>query len=85
LTHEVASSELRNNTRGLLRRVEAGEDITITVGGRPVASLRPIPVQPRAMARADFIRTVLAVQADSALTDDLRTWAPDTTDDQPPD
>lgn len=33
---EVASRELRNNT---LRRVQAGEDITITANGKPVALL----------------------------------------------
>src|SRR5688572_25744690 len=31
---EVASRELRNNTRALLDRVAGGEEITITVGGR---------------------------------------------------
>lgn len=36
---EVASRELRNNTAGLLRRVQAGEDITITANGKPVALL----------------------------------------------
>ena len=38
---DVASRELRNNTRELLDRVEAGETITITVEGRPVAVLQP--------------------------------------------
>ncbi len=36
---EVASRELRNDTAGVLRRVRAGEDVTITVSGRPVACL----------------------------------------------
>ncbi|CKM83947.1 prevent-host-death family protein [Mycobacterium tuberculosis] len=36
---EVASRQLRNNTAGLLRRVQAGEDITITANGKPVALL----------------------------------------------
>ena len=39
---EVASRELRNDTRGLLRRVEAAEGVVITVDGRRVAVLRPI-------------------------------------------
>ena len=39
---EVASRELRNNTRAVLDRVEAGEAVTITVDGRPVARLEPI-------------------------------------------
>ncbi|MEJ7695264.1 MAG: type II toxin-antitoxin system prevent-host-death family antitoxin [Candidatus Limnocylindrales bacterium] len=37
----VASRELRNNTRAVLARVEAGESITITVDGRPVATIEP--------------------------------------------
>lgn len=36
---EVASRELRNNTAGLLLRVQADEDITITANGKPVALL----------------------------------------------
>jgi prevent-host-death family protein len=38
---EVASRELRNDTGGLLRRVEAGETIVITLRGKPVADLVP--------------------------------------------
>jgi len=38
---EVPSRELRNDTAGLLRRVEAGEKIVITRRGKPVADLVP--------------------------------------------
>jgi len=38
---EVASRELRNDTAGLLRRVESGETIVITRRGKPVADLVP--------------------------------------------
>lgn len=38
---EVASRELRNDTAGLLRRVEEGETIVITRRGKPVAELIP--------------------------------------------
>lgn len=41
MTVEVASRELRNDTAGLLRRVEAGERIVITRRGKPVADLVP--------------------------------------------
>lgn len=80
---DVASRELRNHTRDLLDRVEAGESIRITVDGRPVAVLAPLEAQPRWMARDAFIRTVLNHQADAGLRDDLRDLAPDTTDDIP--
>lgn len=38
----VPQRELRNNTAALLRRVERGERVRITVHGHPVADLVPI-------------------------------------------
>jgi prevent-host-death family protein len=38
---EVPQRELRNNTAELLRRVERGERLRITVHGHPVADLVP--------------------------------------------
>jgi prevent-host-death family protein len=37
----IAQKELRNRVSEVLRRAEAGEEITITVAGRPVAQLGP--------------------------------------------
>jgi prevent-host-death family protein len=39
---DVPQRELRNNTAGLLRRVEAGERLRITVHGHPIAELVPV-------------------------------------------
>jgi prevent-host-death family protein len=39
---DVPQRELRNNTASLLRRVEAGERLRITVHGHPVAELGPV-------------------------------------------
>ena len=80
---DVGSRELRNNTRALLDRVAAGESITITVAGRPVATLEPVDRRPRFMARDEFIRRVIAHPADAELRTELRELAPDTTDDLP--
>jgi prevent-host-death family protein len=80
---DIGSRELRNNTRALLERVEAGESITITVAGRPVAILEPVDRRPRFVARDQFVRRVLSNRADPALRGDLATLAPDTTDDLP--
>jgi prevent-host-death family protein len=80
---DVASRDLRNNTRALLDRVEAGESITITVDGRPVATLEPAGRRPRFMARDRFVRDLLSHRADAALRTDLKHLAPDTTDDLP--
>jgi prevent-host-death family protein len=38
----IPQKELRNSVGEVLRRAEAGERITITVSGRPVAELGPL-------------------------------------------
>jgi prevent-host-death family protein len=76
----VASRELRNNTRALLDRVDAGEVITITVDGREVAELRPIAKRRRWMRRTEFEQRVLPHQADAAMRRVLSELAPETTD-----
>lgn len=81
---EVASRELRNHTGALLKRVEAGEEVTITLSGRPVAVLRPVGSRPRWLARREFIERIADHQADPELARDLRELAPDTTDDLAP-
>jgi len=80
---EVASRDLRNGTRALLDRVAAGEHITITVDGRPVAQLIPPEPRPRWMTREVFVARVLGHQADAGLAADLAELAPDTTADLP--
>jgi len=80
----VASRELRNNTRGLLDRVDAGEVIVITVDGRAVAELRPWRTRRRWMGRQEFVQRVTAQPADAGLRTELRDLAPDTTDDLRP-
>jgi prevent-host-death family protein len=81
---EVASRELRNSTRSLLDRVAAGERLTITVDGRPVAVLAPVGRRPRWLDSKAFCATVLANRADAGLTADLQELASDTTDELPP-
>lgn len=79
---DVASRELRNSTRSLLNRVEAGETFTITVDGRPTAVLAPIGRRPRWVDRTEFAN-VLTHQADAALADDLTELAGEMTDERP--
>lgn len=38
----IPQKELRNQVGKVLRRVEAGETLTVTVSGRPVAELSPV-------------------------------------------
>jgi prevent-host-death family protein len=77
----VASRELRNNTRELLTRVEAGESVTITVDGRPVAVLQPVGRRPRWVTRDEFLARMTGHQADPGLRSELRAMEPDTTED----
>jgi prevent-host-death family protein len=81
---EVASRELRNNTRALLDRVAAGEVVTITVDGRPVAVLQPVGRRPRWLGRDEFVRRIGSHQTDSGLKGDLAELAPDSTEDLAP-
>ena len=79
---EVASRELRNNTRSVLDRVASGEKVTITVDGRAVAELVPVAPRPRWLSRADFVARVLDRQADAGLATDLDDFTGgETTDD----
>jgi prevent-host-death family protein len=79
---EVASRELRNNTAGLLRRVQAGEELTVTVSGKAVARLTALqPTRRRLLSRDEFLRRLDRAQADPALRVELAELAGDTTDD----
>lgn len=80
---DVASRELRNSTRSLLDRVEAGETLTITVDGRPTAVLAPVGRRRRWVPRSEFVSTVLTHQADAGLADDLDELAGEMTDELP--
>jgi prevent-host-death family protein len=82
---EVATRELRNDTAGVLRRVESGETIVITVRGKPVADLVPHRTdQPRWMPRDELIALLETHSADPGLRDDLKRIAGETTDDLGP-
>lgn len=80
---EVASRELRNSTRALLDRVAGGEVLTITVDGRAVAILQPVGRRPRWVSRQELLSRLHDRRADPALAQELRSLAPDTTDDLP--
>lgn len=82
---EVASRELRNDTAGVLRRVEAGETVVITVRGKAVADLIPHRRdEPRWMPREELLELLKTHSADPGLRDDLERIAGETTDDLGP-
>lgn len=79
----IPARELRNDVSAVLRRVEAGERLTITVSGREVAELVPLDPRPRFISREQFVAWFADAQADPGLADQLRELLPDTTDDDP--
>jgi len=82
---EVASRELRNDTAGLLRRVEAGETIVITRRGKPVANLVPHRQERTHWFSPEEVMAVVeSAAADPGLRADLERLAGDTTDDLGP-
>jgi prevent-host-death family protein len=79
---EVSVRDLRNHASEVLRRVEAGEHLRVTVDRRPVADLVPLPRKrlalPFAELRAFWRR---GKGADPALLRELAEAVPGTTDD----
>lgn len=70
---EIPLRELRNHTSEVLRRVEDGEELDVTVNGRPVARLVPMPRRPRFLPA----EVLLAHPADRAMLDDIREFRGD--------
>jgi prevent-host-death family protein len=65
----IPQKELRNNVGAVLRRAEAGEELTITVSGRPVACLGPI--RPRQWVSGPALQRVWQGVAPQTLEADL--------------
>lgn len=82
---DVAARDLRNRTADVLRRVAAGEQVTITSRGRPVAEMIPVrTARRRPIERADLVRRLGVAQADPGLRAELGVLAGETTDDLDP-
>jgi prevent-host-death family protein len=65
----IPQKELRNHVGAVLRRAEAGERITITVAGRPVAQLGP--TERRQWVTGADLRTIWRTPPPQTLADDL--------------
>jgi prevent-host-death family protein len=82
---EIAARDLRNRTAEVLSKAAAGEEITITVRGKPVAALVPLDrPHRRPFSRAEIIQMLETSRADAGLREDLAALAGDTTDDLGP-
>jgi prevent-host-death family protein len=74
----IPQKELRNQVSDVLRRVEAGETLTVTVAGRPVAELRP--ARRRCWVSGPALAEIWQGPAPQRLEDDLAGLGAELTD-----
>lgn len=60
---EIPQRELRNDISSVLRRVEAGETLRVTVHGRPVAQIGPLAERGRFVTRERLVATLAGTLA----------------------
>ncbi len=76
----ITVRQLRNEVSEIIRRAESGEEMTITVNGRPAARVVPLSTKPCSLPW-DVIQVAIGEGADRELLDELAEMLPDTTDD----
>ena len=76
----ISVRELRNTVSAVLRRVESGERLTVTVDRRPVAQIVPLRRR-RAVPAAEALAVASRHAADRGFLEDVRGLLADTTDD----
>jgi prevent-host-death family protein len=74
--------ELSHDTLRVLERVESGEEVVITVEGRPVARLSPVLEKPQWVLRDELLSWLATGAADSRLRHDLDELVPELVDDR---
>ncbi len=80
MAESVSVRELRNSISDVLRRVEQGNPVTVTVDRRPVAELVPLRRR-RPVPALEALALARRSAADRGLLRDLTDAVPDTTDD----
>jgi prevent-host-death family protein len=77
---EIPQRELRNNVSAVLREVESGETVRVTVRGRPVAELVPISPRKEHLSPADVERITRDAPLDPGFSTDVEDVAGATID-----
>ncbi len=77
----VSIRDLRNDASAVVRRVEGGETLVVTVDRRPVATLAPLPRKRTYVPMSEILAGLRTASADPGLLDDLKQLLPETTDD----
>lgn len=78
----IAQRELRNNVAEVLRQVEAGAHLRITVSGRPVADLVPIHRRRQFVSR-EVVDELRALPVDEDLWAEIKQMRAGDTDEDP--
>lgn len=80
----IPARDLRNHTADVLRRVEAGEEIEVLSGNRPVARIIPLSRRRQWLPAAEIAHELVRLGPDTTgLDQELRATLTDTTDDLP--
>lgn len=69
---DLRARELRNDLSRVLRRVQAGERLRVTLRGRPVADLVPVSSRPLTVPWPVFWSALAESSADASLRADLQ-------------
>lgn len=77
---EIPQRELRNNVAAVLREVEAGGAVRVTVRGRPVAELVPLSARKEHLSPSEVQRIVDEAPLDPAFAADVESVAGATID-----
>lgn len=80
MSSSVSVRDLRNTVSEVLRRVEAGERLTVTVDRRPVAEIVPLRRR-RTVPTTEALTVASRYAADRGLLGEVRGLLSDTTDD----
>ena len=80
MSASISVRDLRNTVSEVLRRVEGGERLTVTVDRRPVAEIVPLRRR-RTVSAAEALGVASRQVADRGLLRDVRGVLADTTDD----
>jgi prevent-host-death family protein len=80
---DIPARDLRNDVSAVLRRVESGERLRVTLNGRPIAEIVPLPRRTRSLPWKVFIDGAAHWRADPGLANELAELLPETTDDLP--
>jgi prevent-host-death family protein len=68
---DIPQRELRNNVSAVLREVEAGTTLRVTVRGRPVADMVPVTARPLGLSPPEVARILVDAPLDPGFASDL--------------